>query len=65
MEKIKIQDARPGMYVALPEWDIYRRVTEYPITTGTGVFVQVLGDQIGPLPLDTMLDVDSDANVPF
>lgn len=63
MEQIKIQNARPGMYVALAEWDTYRRVTEFPITTGTGVYVQVLGDQIGPLPLDTLIDVDSDANI--
>lgn len=56
--QIMIQNIRPGMYVTAEHMDTYRRVIEFPIATGQGVFVNLLGDQIGPLPLDTMIEVD-------
>lgn len=58
---IKVQDARPGMYVAVNNLsDPFRRVIEYPVVTGQGVFVNLLGGhQIGPLPLDAPLEVDA------
>jgi hypothetical protein len=57
--QVMIQNLRPGMYATADHLDSYHRVTEYPITTGQGVFVNLLGAQIGPLPLDAMIDVDS------
>lgn len=60
MNTIKIQNATPGQYVATDDMDTFRRVIEYPITTGQGVFVNLLGgDQIGPLPIDTLIEVDA------
>jgi hypothetical protein len=58
--QVMIQNLRPGMYATADHMDTYRRVTEFPIVTGQGVFVNLLGDQIGPLPLDTWIDVDTD-----
>lgn len=55
---IKVQNARPGMYVSTPEMDTHLRVVEYPVVTGQGVFVNLLGGQIGPLPLDTPIEID-------
>lgn len=55
---VKIQNARPGMYVSTPEMDTYLRVTEFPITTSQGVYVNLSGGQIGPLPLDALIEVD-------
>jgi len=61
--QINIQNAQPGMYVTAEHLDEYRRVVGYPITTGQGVFVVLLGAQIGPLPLDAMIDVDDSSAV--
>ncbi len=57
---IKIQNAQPGQYVTTDDMDTFRQVIEYPITTAQGVFVNLLGgDQIGPLPLDTEIEIDA------
>lgn len=61
METIKIQNVRPGMYVSTADMDTFRRVIEFPVTTGAGVFVNLLGgDQIGPLPIDALIEVDTE-----
>jgi hypothetical protein len=52
----KIQNLTPGQYAAC--YDEYLVVAEYPVITGQGVFVNFRnGDQLGPLPLDTMIEV--------
>lgn len=57
---VKIQNITPGLYVATDDMDTFHRVIEYPVTTAQGVFVNLLGgDQIGPLPLDTLIEVDA------
>jgi hypothetical protein len=55
---VSVQNARPGMYVATDDMDTFRKVVEYPVITGQGVFVNLSGGQIGPLPLDTAITVD-------
>ena len=57
---VKVQNAQPGMYVSTADMDTFLRVTEYPIITGQGVFVNLLGGQIGPLPIDTLIEVDAE-----
>ena len=53
---VKVQLLAPGMYVSTGEMDTFLRVTEYPIITATGVFVNLSGGQIGPVPLDTLIE---------
>lgn len=56
--EIKVQHATPGMNVSTPDLDSYYKVIEYPVITGEGVFVNLLGGhQIGPLPMDALIEV--------
>lgn len=57
---VAVQNARPGMYVSTADMDAFHRVIEFPVITAAGVFVNLLGgDQIGPLPVDTLIEVDT------
>ena len=56
---IKVQNARPGLYVSTADMDEFYRVIQFPVITGQGVFVNLSGgEQIGPVPLDTLIEVD-------
>ena len=58
IDTLKIQNARPGMYVReVDSDDDFRRVTEYPVITGQGVYLNLSGAQIGHLPLDAAIEV--------